>query len=299
MVTWLSPGHEQLADLAVIIVSWNVKDLVLKNIEHLFQSRGSISAELIVIDNASHDGTADTVRRMFPAARVIANEQNLGFGTANNQGIHCSRSRHVLCLNPDMRVAPDALQKTVEYLDQHADVGVLGAQLHAEDGSIQRSVRRLPDFKSQLSLILKLPHVFPHVMDNYLFSDFDYHCEQSAPSVRGAYFAISRSALDRVGLFDEGFFLWFEEVDYCKRVELAGMNVMFVPSIQATDLVGQSFKQKKRFSAQRIFTRSMVRYFSKWHPVWQAILLMIVRPIGLIFCLGADLFLFKPKKSYA
>ncbi len=277
LISWLVPGHDDRADLAVLMVSWNVKDLVLKNLEALFASEGSLKAEVIVMDNASRDATVEAVRERFPQVRVIANTFNAGFSLANNQGLMVKYARHVLLLNPDMRVEPDALQKTVDYLDAHPEAGVVGARLVASDGSIVPHVRRFPTFGSQLAILLKLPHFFPHLIDHYLAKDFDDAREQAVDSVRGSYFAMHERALERCAGLDTRYFIWFEEVDYCKKVAEQGMKVVYVPTIRATDFVGRSFAQRESFWKQKQFTRSMVQYFEKWHPWWQTWILKTVR----------------------
>lgn len=277
MIRWLPPCHDERADLAVLIVSWNVKELVLKNIEALFASEGDVSAELIVIDNALKDGTVEAIRGQFPCARVIANTYNAGFSLANAQGMIASHARHCLLLNPDMRVDSDALQKTVEYLDAHPDVGIMGAQLRTVEGGMIEHVRRFPTFGSQLAILLKIPHVFPSLVHHYLAKDFDYTREQAADSIRGSYFAIHEHAIERCAGLDTRYFIWFEEVDYCKKVTERGLKVMYVPTIRVTDFIGRSFAQRDSFWKQKHFTRSMVQYFEKWHPWWEVLVLKLVR----------------------
>lgn len=277
-IRWLAPDHQETADLAVITVPWNSKDLLLENIEHLFKSQGSITAELIVVDNASQDGVVAAVRERFANVRVIANETNRGFSAANNQGIAVMHARHVLLLNPDMRVESDALQKTVEYLDAHPDVGIIGGRLTRPNGSIVKSVRHFPDFWSQLIIMCKLPHLALNVLKKYLWEGFHYEREQEGEVLRGSYFAINRSALDKLGGLDERYFIWFEEVDYCKQVVQVGMKIMYVPTIRAIDCVGQSFKQVRLFLSQKRQTRSLITYFKKWHPRWQSAIFQILRP---------------------
>lgn len=281
LVEWLAPGHEKKADLAVLIVSWNVKDLVLKNLEALFASEGSASAEVIVIDNASKDETVEAVRAQFPSVRVIANAYNAGFSLANTQGMIAAHARHCLLLNPDMRVEADSLQKTVEYLDSHPDVGIMGAHLKSEDDKIIEHVRRFPTFASQLAIILKLPHLFPKIVDHYLAKDFDYTREQVVDSIRGSYFAIHERAIERCASLDTRYFIWFEEVDYCKKVTEQGMRVVYTPTVRATDFVGRSFAQRESFWKQKNFTRSMVQYFEKWHPWWETLALKAIRLVVL------------------
>lgn len=276
-------------DIAVVIVSWNVKDLVTKNLESLRKTTGAVNARIIVVDNASTDGTAEMLREAQDVV-LIANSSNVGFARACNQGIERGNARHVLLLNPDMHVSPDALAKTVEYLDSHPSVGVLGAKLLHEDGTTLKSVRRFPDVWSQLAILLKLPHVFSQVTSKYLYSDFDYTREQDAPTVRGSYFAISHTALEKVGKLDERYFIWFEEVDYCAETIKAGLHVRFVPSIIAHDLVGKSFAKQRRYWKQVQFSRSMSQFFWKWQPGWRAMLISLVRPVPIALSWIADKF---------
>ncbi len=281
LIQWLKPDHADRADLAVLIVSWNVKELVLQNLQTVYASQGSIKVEVIVIDNASEDGTVEAIRAQFPGVRVIANRENVGFSAANTQGMIAMHARHCLLLNPDMRVEADTLQKTVEYLDAHPDVGVVGAKLISHEGNIVQHVRRFPTFASQLAILLKLPHLFPSIIDGYLARDFDDTREQMVDSVRGSYFAMHANALERCGGLDTRYFIWFEEVDYCKKVHEQGMKVAYVPGIRATDFVGQSFAKRASFWKQKQFTRSMVQYFEKWHSWSETFVLKGVRLVVL------------------
>lgn len=282
-VTWLFPGHLERADVAVIIVSWNVKERVLANLDALHVSVGSISAEVILVDNASSDGTVEAVRAAYPWVRVIANTYNAGFSQANTQGMIAMHTRHALLLNPDMRVEPDALQKTVEYLDTHADVGVASGILRSAEGGIVESVRRFPDIFSQCAILLKIPHLVPGIIAHYLMKGFDYTQEQQVDSVRGSYFAIQERCLESLGGLDTRYFIWFEEVDYCKRVTTHGWKVMHVPTLHATDYVGQSFKKQRFYWKQKQMSRSLLQYMQKWHPGWRAWIIMLLRPFVLLF----------------
>jgi GT2 family glycosyltransferase len=288
---WLTPDQAGTVDLAVIIVSWNVKDLLLENLRSLETSEGMATVRCLVVDNASSDGTAEAVRSAFPWVHVIANSENRGFAVANNQAIAQARGRHILLLNPDMRVEPDALQKTVDYLDQHPEAYVVGGKLTGSDGIIVKSVRRFPTLASQLAILFKLPHLFPGLIRRYLWSDFDYEQERAVDVIRGAFFALRDSALRQLGGLDERYFLWFEEVDYCRQVRALGKQVMYVPSIRAVDEVGQSFKQVRLFVSQDRLTRSLIAYFEKWQPRWQGWVLRCVRPFVLAMAWAAEGFL--------
>lgn len=277
-------------DIAVVIVSWNVREILLKNLEALFQSRG-VNFEVILVDNHSKDGTVDIVACDFPDVKVIGNTSNHGFSKACNQGIEASHGRHILLLNPDMIVEPDALAKTVEYLDAHPDVAVVSGKLLNKHQKPIHHFRRFPTIADQLVVMFKLSHVFPKLLKRYHGLDLDPDHEQSVDTVRGSYFAINRTALDTLGLLDERYFIWFEEVDYCMRAHSHKLQVMYVPSIVAHDLsnlVGQSFKQRSLIWKQTHFLRSMLSYFEKWHPGWRVWVIRAGRPAVLIASIVAD-----------
>ncbi|MFH1620667.1 MAG: glycosyltransferase family 2 protein [Patescibacteria group bacterium] len=265
-------------DIGIIVVSWNVKDILVKNLSALYESRGNVTSRIIVVDNASNDGTAEEVKAKFPDVTLIVNHENAGFAKAVNQGLEVASSKHVLLLNPDMLVQNDSLQKTIEYLDAHDEVGILGAWLIKPDGSTLRSIRRFPDLVSQIVILLKLSKIFPSLPDNYSWNDFDYAEEKQVPSIRGSYFAISENGLKKIPRLDERYFIWFEEVDYCRSMAESGLKTMYVPSIKAMDLFGQSFRQRALYWKQKNFTRSMEKYFWKWKPGVGAALISCLRP---------------------
>lgn len=275
-------------DIAVIIVSWNVRDILLNNLEALSKSRG-VSFEIVVVDNHSKDGTVDVLRSDFPEVKIIANSENHGFSKACNQGIDASHARHILLLNPDMLVESDALAKTVAYLDAHPDVAVVSGKLLNKHGKPIYHFRRFPTIGDQLAVMFKLGKLFPKLLHRYHAVDLDPNYEQQVDTVRGSYFAINRTALESIGKLDERYFIWFEEVDYCKRVQSHKMKVMYVPSITAHDLVGQSFKQRHFFWKQSRFLRSMLAYFEKWHPGWRVWVIRLARPSILVAAKIADL----------
>lgn len=278
-------------DIAVVIVSWNVRDILLNNLETLYKSRG-VSFEVIVVDNHSSDGTVDVLRSDFPEVKIIANSENHGFSKACNQGIDAAHARHVLLLNPDMLVEPESLAKTVAYLDAHPDVAVVSGKLLNKHGKPIHHFRRFPTIGDQLAVMFKLGKLFPKLLHRYHAVDLDPHYEQQVDTVRGSYFAISCTALESIGKLDERYFIWFEEVDYCKRAQAHKMKVMYVPSIIAHDLVGQSFKQRHFFWKQSRFLRSMLSYFEKWHPGWRVWVIRLARPSILLAAKIADLVMY-------
>lgn len=275
-------------DLSVIIVSWKVKDKLRGNLEALRKSVGDFKFEVIVIDNDSQDGTIEMVANEFMEVKLISNEVNRGFAAANNQGIKISQGKYVLLLNPDMRVEPDTLSKMLNWMDVNPLATVAGCQLVNEEGKIVEQVRRFPKLRDQLAIVFKLPHIFKSVNNKYLCAGFDYARPVKVDSIRGAFFLISRERFKLISggrepLLDERYFIWFEEVDFCKTVYQLGGEVWYTPAARCLDYVGQSFKQVKRGQTQRYFSESMLKYFAKWGNRLATVALRLAWRLVLIF----------------
>ncbi len=287
-----------MLDLAIVIVSWKVKDKLAANLRELLASQGDFSFEVWVVDNNSGDGTVEMIKHDFPQVHLIANPDNRGFARANNQAIREIRARYVLLLNPDMLVQPDTLTNMLKWCDANPQATVTGCHLVTENGETLLHVRRFPTVWDQLAIVLKLPHLFPHVLDSYLRTDFDYTQAAPVDSVRGGFFWIRADREGRVPLLDERYFLWFEEVDYCRQTKLNGGQVWYTPAAACLDYVGQSFKQVGRGQAQTYFRESMIKYFTKWEPRWQSRLLKLAWPLGIfIAVLGEKLSWHRPAKT--
>ncbi|MBT4277257.1 glycosyltransferase family 2 protein [Candidatus Falkowbacteria bacterium] len=269
-------------DLSIVIVSWNVKELLKENLKAIYDNTQNVDFEVFVVDNDSHDNTAEMIKKDFQQVRLIENNFNAGFAKANNQAIKKSQGKLVLLLNPDMQVLPGTLEKMVEWMKQDKKAGVVGCRLIDENKKTVPHVRRFPTFFDQLMIILKVPHLFPFVLNKYLMKDFDYDKETEVDSIRGAFFMIKREVIEKVGEMDEQYFLWFEEVDYCKQVKKAGFKIMYNPEVRCINHTGKSFSQVKRTTTQKYFRDSMLKYFKKWHPAWQYYILKITWPIGIL-----------------
>ncbi len=274
------PG--QVPDLAIVIVNWNVCALLRENLQALAASEGAFTAEVIVVDNASPDDSCAMVAREAPWATLVQNARNLGFAKACNQGIAVSRARHVLLLNPDMRVRSDALARTAAYAEAHPTRGIFTALLLKEDDTPVPSLHRFPTFWSQFLVLTKLGRLFPQALAHYEARDLDLRQEQDVDSVRGAFLCIPERVLRVLGGLDERYFLWYEDVDYCRWAHQAGYSVRHVPSIEVYDRVGRSFAQRTLAWKQRRIADSMIRYFETWHPWWQAAILRIFAA-GIVF----------------
>jgi GT2 family glycosyltransferase len=249
-------------DLSVVIVSWSCRDELADCLASLAGAPRDVERETIVVDNASADGTAEMVRERFPDVRLIANETNRGFAAANNQGIRLARGRNLLFLNPDTVVREGALGELVRTLDRDDGIGACGARLLGADGSTQSSVRSFPTFAALLHQYtpLRMLGVLKGAYRRYRARDFDYGRSADVDALMGAALCVPRRVLDRVGPFDERFFVYFEEVDLCRRIRAAGLRNRFVAEARITHVGGVS---ASRAPASRYLCRSMFRYMRK------------------------------------
>ncbi len=254
-----------MPDLSVIIVNWNVRDLLQRCLQSVFASPFAGHLEVIVVDNASTDGSVEMVRAEFPQVRLVANAENRGFPAANNQGLALARGRYVLLLNPDTEVLSDALQTMVAFADGHPDVGVVGPKLLNPDGSVQSSRRRFPTFATALweSTWLQ-PYAPRRLLKRYYALDRPDDEIQDVDWVTGAALMARREAVEQVGPLDEGFFMYSEELDWCRRFRGVGWRAVYLPTAQIVHYVGKSSEQV--LPARHIhFQTSKVRYFRKYH----------------------------------
>jgi hypothetical protein len=250
--------------LSIIIVSWNVREVLLDCLQSIDRHPPSENFEIILVDNASTDRTVDAVRPDFPQVSVMANDQNRGFAAANNQGLAGARGEYLLLLNPDTIVHPHSLNTLCAFMDRHPDAGACGPRLLNEDGTIQASVRRFPSFRGALYryTILRYLHVFRGQYEAWWMKDFRHDRQMDVDQLMGAALMLRRAAVDQVGRMDERFFLYYEEVDLCYRLKQAGWRVVFVPEAIITHLGGQSSKQVP--VAKRVMAlSSLLRYFRK------------------------------------
>lgn len=257
-------------DISIIIVAWKVKDKLRNNLEALLIATQNIKAEIFVVDNNSQDGTAEMIRTEFSTVNLLINQENLGFAKANNQALRLAKGDFILLLNPDMRVFPDTIIEALKWARSQAQATVTGFKLEDEKGSVLPHVRRFPSLSDQLAITFKLPHFLPIVTNNYLMKNFNYNKAQKVDSIRGSFFLINRQAWQKIsGVFepflDERYFIWFEEVDFCRQVYQYGGEVWYSPAAVCRDYVGQSFRQVPRGKKQLYFRNSMLAYFAKWH----------------------------------
>jgi GT2 family glycosyltransferase len=256
--------------LSIVIVSWNTRELLracltavkaeIDDPAHLLLAE----TEVFLVDNASKDGSAEMVGESFPWVKLIANADNLGFAKANNQAIKLCTGRLILLLNPDTEVQPTALKVLVDFLDAHPKAAIVAPQLLNTDGSIQRSCRAFPTFKGMLFELMGMSRFFPDQprFREYKMLDWNHDDEREVDQPEGACLMVKREVIDQVGLLDEGFWMLFEEVDWCYRIKQQGWQIWFTPTAKVIHHYGQSIKQVK---AKMILSshRGLYRFWKK------------------------------------
>lgn len=265
-------------DLSIIIVNWNTKDLLEECVSSIFSYTKNISFEVIVFDNGSTDGSVEMIKEKYPEVVLIESPENRGFVVGNVEGYKKSTGRHILMMNSDAYLGSDIFKTVVEYLDDHQDVGIVGPMLLYTDGSLQKSVRKFPEFWDQALILMKFHNFFPNFgpIRKYYMQDFDYKKTQEVDQVMGAALFAKREAIEKVGFLDEHFWAWFEEVDFCKRVKDAGYKNMYLSTVSMHHHKGQSFKNLPK--RQLLFNKSMRYYFSKHFPGLKHWLIVLLQP---------------------
>lgn len=274
-------------ELSLLIVSWNVAHLLRECLASLL-ALPSVSLEedgsprlaegriqVVVVDNASTDGTVEMLRRDFPWVSVIASPTNLGFTAGNNLGLAYCQGRFILLLNPDTRFlvldGVDPLSEMLSYLRTHPIVGLVGPRLVYADGHLQPSRRRFPNLAMALMESTLLEEWFPHNRwaCAYRMEDLPLGGPQKVDWVTGAAMLVRREAWQAVGAFDEAFFMYSEELDWCRRFHQAGWEIAYLPQAVIMHYEGRSSEQM--IAARHIhFETSKILYFGKYHGRLQA-----------------------------
>ena len=273
------------ADVTIIVVTWNVSRLIEACLQSIAPALGKLSGDVIVVDNASTDGTADIVRRMasrVSGLRLIEPGANLGFAKANNLAIAEASGEYLLLLNPDTELTPDAIEQLVACAQDHR-AAIVGARHRNPDGSLQPSVRQLPTFGVLALHLLKLHHLLPNLgsLQRYYAHGFAYGHTQPAEQVAGSCLLVRRDALERLGVLDERLRWWFEEVDLCYRVHAAELPVWYCAQAEVVHHGAASFSQLDGVSRQRKFNRSLLAYARKHLGVGAWLMLAALNPISL------------------
>lgn len=228
-------------DLSIVIVNWNTRDLLRDCLRSVAAGRGRLNVEVLVVDNASSDGSAEMIRAEFPDVHLIENEHNLGFAGGNNVALRQAKGRYVLLLNTDTLVHGQVLTEAIAWLDGHPEVGVIGPRVLNADGSTQPSCSAFPSLKFLTMQALGLTRIAR--WDSYRMTGWDRSSEMQVDVISGAAMFVRRQAIEEVGLLDEAFFFYGEETDWCHRFGRAGWKLVFVPIPEVTHFGGGAVGQ--------------------------------------------------------
>jgi GT2 family glycosyltransferase len=248
----------------MIIVSWNVKDILCECLDSIVRSSVAFLYEIIVVDNASSDGTAELVKKKFPTVRMIENRDNDGYARANNQGALSAHGQYLFFLNPDTILFEDTLTMMVGFMESNPDIALCGPRILNDDRTLQESVRNFPSWRGAFYryTIFKYLGLFKSHFETWHNRGFDYDKQTDIEQLIGAAMLIKKETFEQVGRFDQRFFMYYEEVDLCRRLKDGGFRVVYYPVAQLVHLGGKSAKQipaKTRF----MMFQSLLLYFHK------------------------------------
>lgn len=251
-------------DLSVCIVNWNTRDLLDACLSSLRDNAGDLALEVIVVDNASADGSADMVRERHPAVTLVANSENRYYAAGNNQALTLARAPHKLLLNPDIVVPAGALATLLEFLADHPRAGAVAPRLREPDGTVQLSCRTFPGPAAVWSEALGLSRLWPRhpVFGAYRMAWWDYNSVRPVDQPMASALLLRGAALDEVGLFDEQFPMFFNDVDLCRRLWDAGWQVWFTAAAELVHVGGASTRQVRREMILESH-RSLTAYYRK------------------------------------
>ncbi|MDX1991563.1 MAG: glycosyltransferase family 2 protein [bacterium] len=267
--------HDRILDLSIIIVSWNVRDLLAACLRSIEATAGHLKLETIVVDSASSDDSVAMMQRDFPHVTVLAQHENVGYTRGNNIGLQAAKGRYLLLLNPDTEIMGDALTQMVAYLDAHPEVGVVGPHTLNTDGSYQSTRRRFPTVLLAFFESTWLqPYAPKTLLDRFYVNDAPQDATLEVDWVQGSALLARREIYDQIGGLDEGYVMFSEELDWCKRAKQHGWRVVYLGSANITHHGGKSTDQA---SARKhiYFQESKLRYFRKYHGVWVAVVLRV------------------------
>jgi len=252
-------------ELSIIIVNYNTKKILADTIQSVIDTADSTKYEIIVVDNASADGSIEMVKKQYPQVNLIENKDNLGFPKANNIGIRDALGRYILILNSDTKVLEDCLQRCLDYMDNNIEVGALGCKLLLANGKLDHACKRgFPTPKASLYYILKFHKLFPtsKKFGKYTLNYLPIDEINEVDALTGAFMMVRKEVINKVGLLDETFFMYGEDLDWCFRIKEAGYKVIYYPEAVTIHYKGGSSK-RKRYKTIYEFHRAMFIFYNK------------------------------------
>lgn len=277
-------ADQAVPEVSIIVINWNTRDLLQQALETLWPAVAGLSVETIVVDNGSHDGSAELVRERWPEVHLIALPHNVGFAAGNNAGIAMARGRKIMLLNSDVIVLPSTVRGLSECLDRHHEAGCVGARHLNEDLSLQRSMDRFPTLFSDFLSYSELSRlkVFERFLTRYYPWWGDHDQERRVGWVNGACLMVRREVLEAVGGLDESFFIYGEELDWCYRMAEAGWETVFTPEAEVVHLGGQAMDAASSTRIVLLYL-GQLKFYAKHYAPWKvASLRMILAILALL-----------------
>lgn len=255
-------------DVSIIIVNWNTRDVLHDCVASIYTQAKGIEFEVLVIDNASNDGSVEMVKKKFPQVILIENTENRGFAAANNQGIAIAEGRYVLLLNSDTVILNNAISKTVSFAESHPEAASLGCRVLNPDRSLQPTCFMFPSILNMLLATTFLYKLFPKskFFGRERMTWWHRDNVKEVDVVTGCFVLVRREAIEQIGLMDEQFFMYAEETDWCYRFKQAGWKILFTPGTEIIHLGGQSSKGIRVDMLIRL--RISILQFMKKHYSW-------------------------------
>lgn len=256
-------------DVSVIIINWNTRDTLRDCLNSVYEQTQGINFEVIVVDNASSDSSAEMVRTEFTKAILVENKENRGFAVANNQGMSIAKGRYMLLLNSDTIVLDGAIQKTIRFVDQHTEAAVVGCKVLNPDRTMQATCFMFPSLLNLFLSATYLYKVFPRsrFFGRERMTWWDRQDVREVEVVTGCFMLVRKEAIDEVGMMDESFFMYAEETDWCYRFKKAGWRSLFFPNATTIHLGGQSSKQVKMAMIIQV-RRAILQFIKKNHGLF-------------------------------
>jgi N-acetylglucosaminyl-diphospho-decaprenol L-rhamnosyltransferase len=248
-------------DISIVIINWNTKELLARCLQLVLKAGEGLESEVLVVDNASTDGSAAMVQKRFPQVHLIENQENVGFARANNQVIGSSQGQYVLLLNSDTEIHPGALETLVEFMEVHPQAGGCGPRLLNPDGSLQSSCHPMLTPWREFWRLMFLDRLWRRA--TYVQERWDQETPRRVEVIKGACLLLRRAALNQVGLLDERYFMYTEEMDLCYRLSQAGWELWWVPRAVVRHYGQASAKQMAEAMYVQLY-RSKVQFHRKY-----------------------------------
>ncbi|MBT8387867.1 MAG: glycosyltransferase [Ignavibacteria bacterium] len=270
-------------DLSIIIVNYNVKEFLQNLLHSIDKASQNLSSEIIVVDNASDDGSIELLKSKFPSVKLIENKTNLGFGKANNQALNIAQGKYLLLINPDAIVSEDTFTKMIEFLEEQKDAGLAGCKILNPDGSLQLACRRsFPGPWTSFCKVTGLSNFFPNskMFARYNLTYLDENQTYEVDAISGSFMMLKREVYEKIGGFDEKFFMYGEDLDLCYRIQKVGYKVFYVHTTQVIHYKGESTKRSS-IDETKVFYTAMHLFVKKHFSSSFLVELILRSAIGL------------------